>query len=389
MGSGMDRSAGTPDAPAPPGQDPSQVQLPTDVRGVSLTVIAFAAAVVLARYMQDVLIPLILSGLLFYALDPLVDWLQRRKVPRPLGAVVALGVLLGSTGVQVVSLVDDVNRVVQRLPEAAQDLRRAMRPLGSAQAGTLETIQRTADELARTAEDAEGQKAQPSEAAKLKVEVAETPFRARDYVWWGSVRVMGVIGQLVMIVFLTFFLLVADDLFKRKLVEIGPTLTRKKITLQVLNEIAGQMERFLLVQLFASVVVATATWLAVWAVGLEQAGVWGVAAGVLNSVPYFGPLIVTGGLAVVAFIQFQTIGMAAVVGGLALLVTTLEGWFLTPTLMGRIGQMNMVAIFVGLLFGSWMWGVWGLFLAVPMMMIVKSTCDRVEGLQPVGKLLGD
>jgi predicted PurR-regulated permease PerM len=183
---------------------------------------------------------------------------------------------------------------------------------------------------------------------------------------------------------------VSDDLFKRKLVEIiGSTFTEKKITVQALNEISEQMERFLLVQVFTSAVVALLTWGALWWLGVNSAAVWGLAAGVLNSVPYFGPMIVTGGLAVVAFVQFGTLSMATSVGGVALLITSLEGWLLTPALMGKVGQMNTVAIFAGLLFWSWMWGVWGLLLAVPMMMVIKATCDRLEGFQPVGKLLGE
>ncbi len=108
-----------------------------------------------------------------------------------------------------------------------------------------------------------------------------------------------------------------------------------------------------------------------------------------NSVPYFGPLIVTGGLAIVAFVQFGTIGMAPTVAGVAMLITTLEGWLLTPSLMGRVSQMNTVAIFAGLIFWSWMWGIAGLLLAVPIMMVVETVCDSVDDLRPIGTQLGD
>ena len=100
-------------------------------------------------------------------------------------------------------------------------------------------------------------------------------------------------------------------------------------------------------------------------------------------------MIVTAGLSTLAFMQFGTLTMVLVVAGIALAITTLEGWLLTPVLMSRVASMNQVAIFAGLLFWSWMWGVWGLLLAVPMLMVVKAVCDRIEGLQPVGTLLGD
>ena len=100
-------------------------------------------------------------------------------------------------------------------------------------------------------------------------------------------------------------------------------------------------------------------------------------------------LLVTGGLALVGFLQFGTIGMTTAVAGVSLLITTLEGSILTPMLMGRAASMNQVAVFVGLLFWSWVWGVWGMLLAVPMMMVIKVICDHVEPLQPVGHLLGE
>jgi predicted PurR-regulated permease PerM len=138
-----------------------------------------------------------------------------------------------------------------------------------------------------------------------------------------------------------------------------------------------------------SAVVAAATALALWWLGLDNYIVWGVLAGIFNSIPYIGPVIVTGGLGIVAFMQFDDLGQTAWVCGITLLITTLEGWLLTPTLMSRASAMNAVAIFAGLLFWSWVWGVWGTILAVPMLMMIKAICDRVEDLQPVGELLGE
>ena len=197
------------------------------------------------------------------------------------------------------------------------------------------------------------------------------------------------VNQLVMVLFLTYFMLLSDQLFKRKLVEIVDTFTQKKVTVMVLDDIAAQIEQFLVIQIVTSVAVALATWGALWMLGLQQAALWGLLAGIFNSIPYYGPLLVTGGLALVGFLQFGTIGMTIAVAGVSLLITTLEGSLLTPMLMGRAASMNQVAVFVGLLFWSWAWGVWGMLLAVPMMMVIKVICDRVEPLQPVGHLLGD
>ena len=142
-----------------------------------------------------------------------------------------------------------------------------------------------------------------------RVQIEEPAVKVSDYLWWGSASILAFAGQAVLVLFLVFFMLASGDLFKRKLVQVtGPSLTKKKITVQILDEITEQIERFLFVQVFTSVLVGVASWLAFRCVGLEQAGVWAIVAGVFNSIPYFGPVIVTGGIAVVAFLQFGTIG---------------------------------------------------------------------------------
>jgi predicted PurR-regulated permease PerM len=254
----------------------------------------------------------------------------------------------------------------------------------SATPGTLDQIQKAAEEIERAAKEAAGES---GSKGVMKVEITQ-PFSAS--VRWGSTQVLVIAGQAAMILFLAYFLLLSDDLFKRKFVEIiGPTLTHKKLTVEILNQIASQIERFLLVQIFTSAVVAVATAVALWWLGVGQAGVWGLVAGLFNSVPYFGPLIVTALLSAVAFVQFGDLTMPLVVGGVTLLITTVEGWVLTPLLTGRVSQINTIAVFVGLIFWSWLWGVPGLLLAVPLTLSIKAVSDRIEALQPLGKLLGD
>jgi predicted PurR-regulated permease PerM len=224
----------------------------------------------------------------------------------------------------------------------------------------------------------------------VRVQVEEPAVKVSDYLWWSTAGILTFAGQAVSVLFLVYFMLMSGDLFKRKLVQLtGPTLTKKKITVQILDEISEQIERFLFVQVFTSVLVGTASWIAFRLVGLEQAGVWAIAAGVFNSIPYFGPVVITGGIALVAFMQFGTIGMAVFVSAVALVITSLEGFLLTPWLTSRAARMNAVAIFVGLLFWSWLWGVWGTLLAVPILMVLKAVCDRIEDLKTVGELLGD
>jgi predicted PurR-regulated permease PerM len=161
------------------------------------------------------------------------------------------------------------------------------------------------------------------------------------------------------------------------------------VTVQILDDINRQIARFLLVRVVTSVAVGVATWFAFRLVGLEQAGLWALLAGVFNSIPYFGPVIVAGVTAVVAFLQFGTIAMTAYVSGISLVITSLEGWVLTPWLTSRTARSNEVAVFIGLIFWTFVWGIWGTLLAVPMLVAVKAYCDRIEDLKPIGELLGE
>ena len=158
--------------------------------------------------------------------------------------------------------------------------------------------------------------------------------------------------------------------------------------MQALHEVTGQIQRYLQVQLLTSALVGVLTWLALLAIGLDNAAVWGIVAGVLNLVPYVGSLATAASSALVGFLQFGSLDMALLVGGISLLIHTLVGNLLTPWLTSRSSQLSPVAVFVGLLFWGWLWGVWGLLLGIPILMIVKTICDRVDDLKPIGEFLG-
>jgi predicted PurR-regulated permease PerM len=251
-------------------------------------------------------------------------------------------------------------------------------------------IQTAAKEIEKAAAEASETDRAATPRGVTRVQIDEPAFRANEYLWSGSLGLMEVIGQAVMVAFLVFFMLASGDLFKRKLVHIiGSKLSEKRVTLEVIKEINKQIERFLLIQIVTSVIVAVCTTAALWAFGVSQPAVWGIAAGVFNSIPYFGAILVTAGIALVAFLQFGSLGMTLQVAGAALAITSLEGFLLTPALMGRAARINGVAMFLSLLFWSWLWGVIGMIVAVPIMMVLKTVCDRIESLEPLGELLGE
>jgi predicted PurR-regulated permease PerM len=366
--------------------EPDLAATNVNIRSVSLTVLAFAATMYLLHWAQEAFIPIVLSILISYALEPIVTLLTRVRVPRIIAAGLVVLMTGGVLGYGIYSLSDDVTALVAQVPDAAQRLRRMMDRDSSP--GPIEQVQKAAAELQKTADQAAG--TNPARKDVTRVQIEEPTINVRQYVTWGSTSLVTFAGQATLVFFFVFFLLASGDLFKRKLVKLaGPSLAKKKITVQILDEINRQIARFLLVRIGTSIVVGVATWIAFSMIGLGQAALWGTLAGILNTVPYFGPVIVAIGTAIVAFLQFGTVAMAASVSGISLLITSIEGWLLTPWLTSRTARTNEVAIFVGLILWSFVWGIWGTLLAVPMLVAVKAYCDHIEDLKPVGELLGE
>ena len=361
---------------------------PIDVklRSAALVVIASAAGIALLYWAREVFIPIVLSVLISYALEPAVVKLMRVRLPRVVAAALVMLLFTGGLAYSGYALSDDAAVMVAAVPEAAAKLRMTLRRNTSS--GTIQQVQQAANELQRAADETAARN--PVGAGVQRVQVEEPAIDVRGYLTLGSASAIAFAGQATLVVFFVFFLLASGDLVKRKLVKlVGPSLERKKITVQILNEIDAQIERFLVLRVVTSAIVGVVTWLAFRWMGVNHPAIWGIAAGVFNSIPYFGPVIVGGATAVAGFLQFGTIAMALSVAGVSLVITSIEGWLLTPWLTSRAARTNEVAMFIGLIFWSFVWGIWGTLLAVPMLVVVKAFCDRIDDLKPIGELLGD
>ncbi len=318
---------------------------------VALWVLTCLAGAMFLRTASELFIPIVVAVLASYALEPIVKRLHAIRIPRVLGAGLLLGGIVATAAAMLYALRDDLGDVASSMPLA-------MRRLGDWM------------------------------GAGVVAREAERTVRSAETIQLAAGWVAAAAGQMMIVVFLTYFLLIAGQHFKRRLVELaGPRLERQRVTVKVLDDITDQIQRFLLVQVFTASIVAAATWLALKWVGLEQAAVWSILAGVFNSIPYFGPVIVSGGLFGVAFLQFGQPLIALEVALLALAITSIEGWVLLPLLLGRAERMHVVVVFIGVLVWTWIWGPWGTVLAVPMMAAIKSIADHVEPLKPVSRLL--
>ncbi|WP_372658197.1 AI-2E family transporter [Hydrogenophaga sp.] len=381
-------SAQTPGDAAPPGLLPAPMQRPLDKAGVSLALLATLGSVFMLHWASAVFIPVMLALIFSYALSPAVTRLQRLHIPRAIAAALLMATLGGCTGWTVYALSDDATQFVESLPSAAQKIRQAARAARNQPATTIDKVQMAATQLEQAAKEG-GSGASTTARGVTRVQIERAQFNLKEYLWASMPSVAASVGLATVVLFLTFFLLAAGDSFRRKLVKLaGPTMARRKITVQALDEITDQIQRYLVVQVLLSATVGLATWLAYWLIGVEHAAVWGLLAFALNFIPYIGSLVVTGGSALVGFVQFGSVEMALLVAGVSLLIHTISGNLLTPWLTGRASRLNAVAVFVAVLAFGWLWGVWGLVVGVPILLMIKAVCDRVDGLKPLGEMLG-
>ena len=381
-----------PSAAAPTDAQPAPADLPTlaalaiKACSRSLSILAVIAVIVFLHWAHEVLIPITLAALLSYALTPVVRWLRKSvKLHEAIGAALILMLILGSAWLGLSSLRPQALEIVDLVPRAVQKFTVAFRGGSPIAPGTVAKIERAATEIEKAAN------AVPpaSGAVAAKAVPAPPTFRIRDYVLTGTMSLITGIGQFVVVVALVYFLLIAGDTFRRTLLRISDdTLSNKKITVQMLDEIDRQIQRYLLVQLATSALLGVVAWLVFIWLGLENATSWAVIGAVLHLVPYAGPSAFVALVALVAFVQFDSLQPVIAIVASVTASTGIIGLLLVPWLTHRTGTLSAVTVFVSLLAWGWLWGIWGLLLGVPIMMAIKAACDRVDGLRPIGAFLG-
>ena len=361
-----------------------------DARGASIVALAVLATLFALQAAAHFVIPLVIGVLLAYALDPFVSFLARHRIPRAIGALLVIVAVLTVVITSVYMLRFQAQAIVDQVPSVARKVTRAINVFNASPGMGLDNVRRAVGALQKATEEATGGAAPAPATPNGTVVVVQQAPQVKDLFVSGGINALAVVGQAVMVTFLVYFILIAGDTFKRKFVKVaGRSLSEKKITVHMFERINLSIQRYLAMLLVTNVTLAILSWGAYRIVGLENAGTWGIVAGVLHIVPYFGPVIVTVLTGGAALVQFESLGMGVLVAGISLTIATLVGVALTTWMTGRIARMNTVAVFVGLLLFGWLWGVWGVLLSVPLVVIIKVVSDHVEGLKPFAEFLGD
>jgi len=373
----VDDSAPPPQTVPVPVSPPEAVAAPR-AADRALIVLAVLASLFATHEAREFLVPVVLSIVIAYMLAPLVDWLQRARVPRPVGATLVVLAVVAALLWGAYLLQGQVQSIVDQLPDIASKLSRTAGALLRGDDSMWQKVSRAAKVLA---------------GAPPRGPVMVAPAAGSDLnqmLWAGSMSAFAIIGQLTVVLFLVYFLLLCGDMFKRKFVKMaGSTFTQKKINVHMLDEINVSIQRYMAMLLATNAAVGLCTWLLLKWLHLDNAGTWAVVAAALHMVPYFGALLIAVCLGIAAFMQFGTLGLAAAAAGGSLLIATLIGSVVTTWTTGRMARMNPVAVFVALLLFTWLWGTWGMLLAIPLAVIAKVIADHVEGLEFLAEFLGE
>ena len=342
------------------------------------------------RWAQTVLIPLALGILISYALSPIVGWMARLRVPRWASGAILLILLVTGLGTLSYRLGAEGASALAELPESIDKVSKSLKELSSG-GSLIESFRKSVEEFEKAAEKATGTSPSKDQAGqKPPVKVEQSTFSIHRFLWMGSTSAFEWLGQIVLNLFLVYFLLSSGDIFKRKLVRLaGNTFASKRITVEILDEINSQIQRYLLVQLLVSVIVWALSWAAFGIIGLKNAMIWAILAGALHSIPYLGSALVTAGTGLVGFFQFGTFKMALLAMGSSAAIATIAGMIILPLLTGRAMRMNAGAVFITLLLWSWLWGVWGLILGTPITIAFKTVCEHIERMTFIAELLGE
>lgn len=347
--------------------------------------IAVMAAIAAARFAEPFLVPVVAGILISYTLRPLVSALERMRVPRVVGAALVIASLFSLLSVAAWGLRDDFNAAIAELPNAARKLRLVAAESARDSHSTMTHVKAAAAELDRAAAEATGKSGTAPPAAPALSGVAA---QVQGFLAVQSSKALVILTEILVAFLLAFFLLAAGDKFRRKVARLaGASLARRRVTVEVLNEIDTQVQGYMVTLLVANVMIAFAAWGGLALLGVSNPGMWGAIVGILHIIPYAGPVIGAAAVGVATLMDAGSLSAAFAAMGMIFAIALVIGIGFTTWMQGRACRMNAVAAFVGVLFFGWLWGGWGLLLGMPLLAVLKSIADRVEDMQAVSEML--
>ncbi len=361
-----DRAVPPPDTlPAVPVRDTGRIEM-------LLGGIFFILTVLATYFAKDVLLPIVLGILISLTLSPIVRTLGRIGIPAAITSVLLVVSLAASVGFLVYALSTPVSAMMDEAPRAGWKLQAKLKTLTE----SVEAVKNASEEVEKLASGGESEEVQRV--------VIERPGILNYAV--SSLASAG--ASLAVALVLSIFLLSSNDLFYSKIVRSFSRFEDKKRALRVIYDIERKVSRYLLTITVINAGLGLAIAAALYLVGVPQFYVWGLIAFLLNFLPYIGAIAGVLLVGVYTLVTVDPLATAFIAMAAYFTCTTIEGQFVTPTVLGRRLEMNTVAVFVTVVFWGWLWGIAGALMAVPFLVLVKVICDNSPNLQTFGSFLG-
>jgi predicted PurR-regulated permease PerM len=343
-----------------------------EIRSLSITGLFVLAAFYTLYFARAFFLPIIVAVLLDFLLSPLIRTLKRARVPEPLGAALVILVLLGSAGLAIYGLVDPAKEWVAKVPASMREAENRLRKLRT----PVEQVSKTAEQVEQATKVDDGAKAQ-------EVVVKGPSLTERLF---GTTQTL--VASAIEVIILLYFLLAAGDLFLQKLIKVLPQFRDKKKAVAIARETEASISTYLVTVTMVNLALGIAVSAVMYLLKMPNPVLWGALAALAEFVPYLGSTALIALLTLAGLVTFEQIGHALLIPAAYLGVNLLQSQFLSPLILGRRLTLNPVAIFVGLVFWWWIWGVPGAFVAVPLIATFKIFCDHIEALAPIGEFLG-
>ena len=354
------------------GGEPEALAPRPDSRTVAIVGLFLLGLLYTLYFARGFLLPIAIAVLLNLLLSPVVRGLKRLRIPTAFGAALIVVAMLGLVGSAIYALAGPAEELVAKGPASLQKATARIRQLRR----PMEQVNRTAEQVVRATQGrTEGQ---PTEVVVRGPTVGSRLL--------GATR--SFLTSALSIVMLLYFLLATGDLFTLKLVRVLPQFGDRKRAVSIINATEASVSKYLGTVALLNLGQGVVVWIAMSTIGLPNAELWGALAGIAEFVPYVGALVMVAVLTVAGLATFDDLGRALMVPGAFLLINIVQANVVSPLVMGRRLALNPVAIFIGLAFWLWVWGLPGAFLAVPIIATLKIWCDHFEALGPLGEFLG-
>ena len=336
----------------------------------SLNVIMLIAVFATCYFAKDLLLPILLGFLIALTLSPLSRGLARIGIPHWVSAVGLIGV----TAAAIAAVIYFSSGTVVGWMDSAQQMGTELQLKLSGIFNQLENVRQAGEDVANlTANDPTVQEV-----------VVKQPTLIDS-----AMSVLSNVGAtLAVSLVLASFLLASGDMFYIKLVQSFPTMSGKKRALTMVYDIERRVSHYLLTIAVINACLGICVGVALYFIGLPYPYIWGIAAFLLNFLPYLGAITGVALVAALSIITFDSFAYALLAPAAYLTLTTIEGNFVTPTLLGRRLELNTVAVFLTVVLWGWLWGIAGALVAVPFLVVFKVVADNIESMEIIGNFLG-